>query len=99
MNRLLLLLPALLSTPAFAQAPAPAPAAAQVGATARVAAPGQAASPSRDPVMTSGGVAAGGSVTWIYEERFRLVHACVFDITQGRIQCWNKPLTDSMPSK
>ncbi len=49
--------------------------------------------------MSGAGLATGASVAWIYEERFRLVHACVFNPADGgRIDCWNKPLTDSKAS-
>lgn len=100
MTRMLPLLLAALPSLAAAQAPAPSPAAAQAGSAARAALPGQAAAASRDPVMTTGGLAAGASVAWIYEERFRLVHACVFNPAEGgRIECWNKALTDSRPSR
>lgn len=98
MRNALVLMVVLLCGASWAQAPSPAPAAA--GVNARSASSERAVAPSRDPVFASGGLAAGASVAWIYEERSRLVHACVFNPAEGgRIECWSKGLTESKPSR
>ena len=68
-------------------------------ATARPAG-GQPVAAANNPVVAGGGLAGGASVAWIFEERFRFVHACVFTPADGgKIECWSKALNQSMPSR
>lgn len=79
----------LLALPASVLAQTPAP-------DSRLSAQPPAAALRESAAVRSEAGAGAPSVAWVYEERFRLVHACVFTPKDGgRIECWSKPLSES----